>query len=156
MVNENVPLMSENASTAPPYADPPSYDSATGSNNPFADQADHSAKSRGSQSYKPVPPPNASASYSPAGPSSPYGSPPVMVFHYQHPLTGDVVTTALPPDHPEMICLQEGRHITHSKFGILGILAAIVWFPFGIGLCLLDRRVVCSRCGQTIDDGFAC
>lgn len=31
MVNENVPLMSENAPTAPPYADPPSYDSATGS-----------------------------------------------------------------------------------------------------------------------------
>lgn len=31
MVNENVPLMSENTPTAPPYADPPSYDSATGS-----------------------------------------------------------------------------------------------------------------------------
>ncbi|KAI0058699.1 hypothetical protein BV25DRAFT_1189726 [Artomyces pyxidatus] len=80
--------------------------------------------------------------------------PPTQVYHYQHPVTGERVTSLLPPDHPQMICLQEGRHIHESRFGLLGILAAIVWFPLGIGLCLLDRKVRCRRCGEHIDDGI--
>ncbi|KAI5119816.1 hypothetical protein M0805_006949 [Coniferiporia weirii] len=79
-----------------------------------------------------------------------------MVHHYQHPVTGHTIGTVLPPDHPEMLCLQEGRHIRASRFGILGILAAVFWFPLGIGLCLLDRRVVCTRCGNVIDGGISC
>lgn len=35
-----------------------------------------------------------------------------------------------------------------------GVLAAIFWFPLGIGLCLLDKRVQCIRCGQVIDEGI--
>ena len=35
-----------------------------------------------------------------------------------------------------------------------GVLAAIVWFPLGIGLCLLDRRVRCQRCGESLEDGL--
>ncbi|KAG1812108.1 uncharacterized protein BJ212DRAFT_1371450 [Suillus subaureus] len=76
------------------------------------------------------------------------------VYHYQNPLTGERIVSLLPPDHPEMICLQEGQHVNETKFGILGILAAIVWFPLGIGLCLLDRRVKCKRCGMIIDNGI--
>ncbi|KAH7927527.1 hypothetical protein BV22DRAFT_1111061 [Leucogyrophana mollusca] len=76
------------------------------------------------------------------------------VYHYMNPRTGDQLTSLLPPDHPEMICLQQGGHVEQTKYGILGILAAIVWFPLGIGLCLLDRRVRCKRCGYTIDDGM--
>ncbi|KAG2366263.1 hypothetical protein BDR07DRAFT_1606985 [Suillus spraguei] len=76
------------------------------------------------------------------------------IYHYHNPLTGEQVASLLPPDHPEMICLQEGRHINETNFGILGILAAIVWFPLGIGLCLLDRRVKCKRCGMVIDNGI--
>ncbi|KAG1777821.1 hypothetical protein EV702DRAFT_1101138 [Suillus placidus] len=76
------------------------------------------------------------------------------VYHYQNPLTGEHIASLLPPDHPEMICLQQGGHVNQTKFGILGILAAIVWFPLGIGLCLLDRRVKCKRCGLVIDDGI--
>ncbi|KAG1752834.1 hypothetical protein EDB19DRAFT_1903221 [Suillus lakei] len=76
------------------------------------------------------------------------------VYHYQNPLTGEHVASLLPPDHPEMICLQQGGHVNETKFGILGILAAIIWFPLGIGLCLLDRRVKCKRCGIIIDDGI--
>ena len=34
-----------------------------------------------------------------------------------------------------------------------GIIAAIVWFPLGIGLCLLDRSVTCKRCGAIIKGG---
>jgi len=35
-----------------------------------------------------------------------------------------------------------------------GVLAAIFWFPLGIGLCLLDKRVKCERCGLLIEDGI--
>jgi hypothetical protein len=35
-----------------------------------------------------------------------------------------------------------------------GLFAAIVWFPFGIALCLLDRRVRCERCGESIEEGL--
>lgn len=93
------------------------------------------------------------------------------VYHYQNPATGEHLASLLPPDHPEMLCLQQGGHVPQSKFGILGkcsslqnqyppthhllgILAAIVWFPLGIGLCLLDRRVQCKRCGTVIDGGI--
>ncbi|KAG1762863.1 hypothetical protein EDD22DRAFT_889322 [Suillus occidentalis] len=82
---------------------------------------------------------------------------PVMqptVYHYQNPLTGEHIASLLPPDHPEMICLQQGGHVNETKFGILGIMAAIIWFPLGIGLCLLDRKVKCQRCGTVIDDGL--
>jgi hypothetical protein len=37
---------------------------------------------------------------------------------------------------------------------LLGVIAAIVWFPLGIGLCLLDRRVQCKRCGESIEEGL--
>jgi hypothetical protein len=48
---------------------------------------------------------------------------PVMqptVYHYQNPLTGEHIASLLPPDHPEMICLQQGGHVNETKFGILG------------------------------------
>ncbi|KAG8863557.1 hypothetical protein FRB96_008297 [Tulasnella sp. 330] len=83
-----------------------------------------------------------------AGPAS------TTVYHYQHPRTGHVITSLLPPNHPEMICLQAGEHIEKSKFGPIGVLAAIFWFPLGIGLCLLDRKIKCRRCGQTLQRGF--
>jgi hypothetical protein len=98
------------------------------------------------------------------------------VHHYVNPLTGEHVVSVLPPNHPEMVCLQEGRHIKRTRFGLLGmslviydfhmtllifedpvgVLAAVFWFPLGIGLCLLDRRVRCERCGYVLEDGFMC
>ncbi|KAI0266987.1 hypothetical protein BC834DRAFT_822840 [Gloeopeniophorella convolvens] len=76
------------------------------------------------------------------------------VYYYQDPHTGHRVASLLPPDHPQMICLQAGTHVPASHYGILGVLAAIVWFPLGIGLCLLDRRVQCKRCGASLEDGL--
>lgn len=101
------------------------------------------------------------------GPSMP------MVHHYINPTTNEHITSLLPPDHPEMVCLQAGSHLRRSEFGFLGkpqselcvtlliaigtgVLAAIVWFPLGIGLCLLDRRVKCRRCGAILDGGISC
>jgi len=78
----------------------------------------------------------------------------VTVYQYVSPTTGETVASLLPPDHPEMICLQRGEHVPEQRFGLLGILAAIFWFPLGVGLCIMDRRVKCSRCGLMLQDGL--
>jgi len=78
-----------------------------------------------------------------------------MVYQYRGTQTGDVISSPFPPDHPQMLCLQQG-HITSTKFGLLGILAAVFWFPWGVACCFLDRRVVCRRCGLVLDDGVTC
>jgi hypothetical protein len=83
-------------------------------------------------------------------------SPTTTVHHYVNPATGEHIASLLPPDHPQMRCLQEGTHVPETHYGVLGVLAAIAWFPLGIGLCLLDRRVKCRRCGYQIDDGISC
>ncbi|KAG9022694.1 hypothetical protein FRB95_014298 [Tulasnella sp. JGI-2019a] len=88
-------------------------------------------------------------------PPQPYPMPAgTTVYHYQNPRTGHVITSLLPPDHPEMICLQAGEHIEKSKFGLVGILSAIFWFPLGVGICLLDRKIKCRRCGLTLQRGL--
>ncbi|PFH53724.1 hypothetical protein AMATHDRAFT_54171 [Amanita thiersii Skay4041] len=88
------------------------------------------------------------------GPTPNYNSTGQRVYEYHNPRTGEHVTSLLPPDHPEMICLQQGTHVPRARFGILGLLAAIVWFPCGIALCCLDRRVVCARCGAILSTGM--
>ncbi|KAL4243976.1 Membrane protein BRI3 [Abortiporus biennis] len=103
---------------------------------------------------KPVVKENA-AGAPPVGPSFiPPSMPPTTVYNYVNPVTHEHVVSLLPPNHPQMICLQEGRHVTETKYGLLGILAAIFWFPLGIGLCLLDRKVKCTRCGMILDEGY--
>ncbi|KAJ7647064.1 hypothetical protein FB45DRAFT_892222 [Roridomyces roridus] len=98
-----------------------------------------------------IPAMNAGPAYVPsAGPSA---QQPVQVYHYDNPITGEHVVSLLPPNHPEMICLQSGQHVLHTSYGLLGLLAAVFWFPLGIGLCLLDRRVKCTRCGRLVEDG---
>ncbi|ETW80981.1 hypothetical protein HETIRDRAFT_62039 [Heterobasidion irregulare TC 32-1] len=79
---------------------------------------------------------------------------PTSVYHYIHPITGDRVISLLPPNDPKMVCLQEGVHVRETRYGILGVLAAVFWFPLGIGLCLLDRKITCKRCGAVIEDGL--
>ncbi|KAH9969274.1 hypothetical protein BGW80DRAFT_638035 [Lactifluus volemus] len=76
------------------------------------------------------------------------------VYYYEDPRTGQRVASLLPPDHPQMVCLQAGEHVPETRYGCLGVLAAIVWFPLGIGLCLLDRRVRCERCGESLENGL--
>jgi hypothetical protein len=68
----------------------------------------------------------------------------VRVYHYVHPVTQQRITSLLPPDHPEMVCLQQG-HERRSSFGLVGILAAIFWFPLGMACMLVDRKVRCTR-----------
>jgi hypothetical protein len=48
------------------------------------------------------------------------------IFHYVNPRTGEHVTSLLPPDNPEMVCLQEGGHLAETKFGLFGIFACLL------------------------------
>ncbi|KAJ7346895.1 hypothetical protein DFH08DRAFT_869724 [Mycena albidolilacea] len=125
---------------------------------PTYDEARTVAPARDVKGPQGPPAMNAGPSYVPhpgyvahAGPSS---SPNPVVYHYDNPITGEHVASLLPPNHPEMVCLQSGEHIPHTNYGLLGILAAVFWFPLGVGLCLLDRRVKCQRCGRTIEEGI--
>ena len=80
---------------------------------PHRDSKPKDPKSQQSPKHVPNVIPNEQQPMYPAGPS-------MRVYHYVSPQTGHQLTSTLPPDHPEMICLQEGGHITHTKFGILG------------------------------------
>ncbi|KAL5507618.1 hypothetical protein ACEPAH_7074 [Sanghuangporus vaninii] len=119
-----------NAKDAEPSTNPPSYEYATGGQAPVNKNFNSAAASAAPKLDPSLPYAPTSAPL--AGPS---GS---NVYHYQHPVSGHVITTSLPPDHPEMICLQAGSHIRSTRFGLLGVLAAVFWFPLGIGR---DSRV---------------
>ncbi|TFK53646.1 hypothetical protein OE88DRAFT_1717837 [Heliocybe sulcata] len=153
-----------------PSENPPSYDAAmTEVSGSVPRPAPAEKKQENAVQQAPRPP--TVAAYQPdPSPSSPYRPtspptfmPPTPVYHYVNPRTGEHIASLMPPDHPEMVCLQEGRHIAETRYGLLGqslisldtcVLAAILWFPLGIGLCLLDRKVRCRRCGMMIDEGL--
>jgi hypothetical protein len=77
----------------------------------------------------------------------------VPIYHYTDPITGEVISSLLPLDHPEILCLQSGGHIEHTRFGPLGIAAAVLWFPFGVVAMWKDRTVSCSRCHRVLKGG---
>ncbi|KAF7792353.1 hypothetical protein EIP86_003389 [Pleurotus ostreatoroseus] len=69
-----------------------------------------------------VPPNDEQPQYAaPAGPPPFMGPsmPPTTVYNYVNPVTHEVVASLLPPDHPQMVCLQQG-HDPQGRFGILG------------------------------------
>ncbi|KAG8680000.1 hypothetical protein FRC09_018567 [Ceratobasidium sp. 395] len=135
---------------------PPTYDvamSSSGSNRAASPppQSDPAFKSKDAP-YNPQPPAQQPQPVAHNGMLIAPAMGTTPVYRYHNPTTGEVVTSLLPPDHPEMICLQQG-HVVQTRYGILGILAAVFWFPLGIGLCLLDRRTKCDRCGLLIEEG---
>ncbi|KAI0645648.1 hypothetical protein C8Q79DRAFT_965621 [Trametes meyenii] len=133
-----------------PIQAPPSYDAAVNDSHTSGQYLpDGAAKA---QDIK-VPPP--SDPYTAGQPMSLQAAqmPATVVYNYVSPTSGERIVSLLPPDHPQMVCLQQGGHVARSKFGILGILAAIFWFPLGVGVCLLDRKVYCERCGVVLDEG---
>ena len=54
--------------------------------------------------------------------------PQTRVYHYVNPANGDHITSLLPPDHPEMVCLQQGSHVEETKFGFLGEFLFVLLF----------------------------
>ncbi|KAJ3508334.1 hypothetical protein NLJ89_g5813 [Agrocybe chaxingu] len=130
-----------------PQENPPSYDYATDAGKL---RPKDNTPPKGQENQPLIVPNIAGPSYT----SQPLHTAPPTVYNYVNPITGERVVSLLPPGHPEMICLQAGAHIPHTEYGLLGILAAVFWFPLGIGLCLLDKRVRCKRCGLLIEDGL--
>lgn len=66
--------------------------------------------------------------------------PQTRVYHYVNPNNGNHVTSLLPPDHPEMVCLQQGSHVEETKFGFLG---EFVYLCLSRGIVLM--RVLVAR-----------
>jgi hypothetical protein len=134
-----------------PSENPPAYESATAGASVVPPPSGKSASPQDTQ-------PKGQELMLASGPSVMYGAtapgPQATVYYYQDPRTGQRVASLLPPDHPQMVCLQAGEHVPETRYGFLGVIAAIVWFPLGIGLCLLDRRVQCKRCGESIEEGL--
>ena len=56
----------------------------------------------------------------PSHTAQPLSTPSPMVYNYINPVSGERVVSLLPPNHPEMICLQSGSHVPHTRFGLLG------------------------------------
>ncbi|KAI0374108.1 hypothetical protein BV20DRAFT_988387 [Pilatotrama ljubarskyi] len=140
----------EHVDEGQPMQAPPSYDAVVGGGDisgPYVPE--------GAAKAQDVKVPPTSDPYSAGQPPPPQTNhiPATTVYNYINPHTGERIVSLLPPDHPQMICLQQGGHVARSKFGILGILAAVFWFPLGVGLCLLDRKVYCERCGVMLDEG---
>jgi hypothetical protein len=52
--------------------------------------------------------------------TQPHPTPSPTVYNYLNPVTKQYITTLLPPDHPEMVCLQAGMHVTQTRYGLLG------------------------------------
>ena len=58
--------------------------------------------------------------------------PQTRVYHYINPANGNHITSLLPPEHPEMVCLQRGSHVEETKYGFLGEF----WFSLALLLSL--------------------
>ena len=43
------------------------------------------------------------------------------VYNYINPMTNERVVSLLPPNHPEMICLQAGEHVKETSYGLIGM-----------------------------------
>lgn len=91
-----------------------------------------------------------------SGPSVMYGAtttapgPAATVYYYQDPRTGQRVASLLPPDHPQMVCLQAGEHVPETRYGFLGALCFHVLLSFDcvwahVSVFCIDRRY-CGDC----------
>ena len=82
--------------------------------------------------------------------AQPLSTPSPMVYNYLNPVSGDRIMSLLPPDHPEMICLQTGSHMPYTHYGLLGerqsshYLCYWTWFfsvrHFGSGVLVSPRH----------------
>lgn len=68
--------------------------------------------------------------------------PQTRVYHYINPANGNHISSLLPPDHPEMVCLQEGSHVEETKFGLLGALSLSFFFSLFVERSVLMRGLL--------------
>ncbi|KAG8813600.1 hypothetical protein FRC19_002325 [Serendipita sp. 401] len=72
-------------------------------------------------------------------------------YIWRHPITNETYDTGLPHDHPDVHCLESG-HIPRTRYGLVGILSTIFWFPLGLLVMMHDRSVECERCSRVLVD----
>jgi hypothetical protein len=74
-----------------------------------------------------------------SGPQLMYGATTsqATVFYYQDPRTGQRVASLLPPDHPQMVCLQAGEHVPETRYGFLGALCSHTSLSIVSGLMIV-------------------
>ncbi|KAG8830319.1 hypothetical protein FRC17_005076 [Serendipita sp. 399] len=70
-------------------------------------------------------------------------------YIWTHPITHETYDTGLPFDHPDVQCLQSG-HLPRTRYGLVGILSTIFWFPFGLLVMMHDKSVECKRCSRVL------
>jgi len=130
------------------YSDlPPSYDAVEAEPDAFFDRA---PPTEPLVQPSPEPPaPEDSWTYSdPLTPNRMIRNPEPTSF-YLDPSTGEPSTTYIVSDALFTQCTEQG-HIEKTKFGTLSIVAAAVFFPWGL-LCLMGSRIVyCERCGLVL------
>ncbi|PCH43636.1 Caleosin-domain-containing protein [Wolfiporia cocos MD-104 SS10] len=112
IVEPNSNMLKMTPSTDADMQAPPSYDIVMASSGPFvpggASKADN------------VKVPYQGPSSGTAGPASQTPAmPATTVYNYYNPVTHEHVASLLPPDHPQMICLQRGGHVPHTRYGVL-------------------------------------
>ena len=134
IVQKQAPVIEESS----PQEGPPSYDYAT-ENRPSGEEVRFTSlsclhcllASQDAGKQKPdstpvqpllIPHPLPEPSYiiQPSYTTQPLSTPSPMVYNYINPVSGERVVSLLPPKHPEMICLQSGSHVPHTRFGLLG------------------------------------
>ncbi|KAG8997656.1 hypothetical protein FRB93_014016 [Tulasnella sp. JGI-2019a] len=54
---------------------------------------------------------------------------------------------------PDMQCQQQG-HLISSSYGVVGLISAILLFPCGIIICMMDQKEQCSRCRHVFKHGI--
>ncbi|ORY22685.1 hypothetical protein BCR39DRAFT_550987 [Naematelia encephala] len=62
-----------------------------------------------------------------------------------------MVQTPLSPVSAEIQCLQLG-HRKKTRYGPIGIIAGIVFFPWGLFWTACDRKVTCKRCQVVLSE----
>jgi hypothetical protein len=70
--------------------------------------------------FMPSPMPYNYVSPNPSHTTQPLSTTSPIIYNYIDPVSGERVVSLLPPDHPEMICLQSGSHVPLTRFGLLG------------------------------------
>jgi hypothetical protein len=54
---------------------------------------------------------------------------------------------------PDVQCQQQG-HIITTTYGVVGLLSAILFFPCGVIVCMMDKTERCARCHQVFRRGL--
>ncbi|KAH9949822.1 hypothetical protein B0H21DRAFT_69023 [Amylocystis lapponica] len=120
---------------ASPSTVPASYPSSPDARQPFLSPQPYSAF------------PNPQQTYIAPGQASPEAR--QVPQQQQQPMSADM-SLALQYQHQLLARCARGDHDIHRKYGILGIVGAVVLFPCGLICLFIDSEEKCARCGVPV------